>query len=903
MLASGDRLGPYQITAPLGAGGMGVVYRARDTRLGRDVAIKVLPPHLAETPDARARFDREARTISQLNHPHICTLHDIGSQDGIDYLVMELVEGETLARRLEKGPLAVAEVLVIGRQVAQALDRAHRAGVAHRDLKPGNIMLTKGGAKLLDFGLARAVAPASSGAAPSHAPTMTTPLAMTTPLTAEGAIVGTFQYMAPEQLEGREADARSDLWALGCVLYEMVTGARAFTGASQASLIAAIMERQPAPLSAVQPVTPPQLERVVARCLQKDPDARFQSAGDLAFALEHDAASTTITVARERPQSGEPSRPARGRVVAGVGLAAIAAGILLGLAIGGRPGSGPARSGEAAQQVRRFDLVLPDSLPLAYIGDTLLGVELRALALSPRGDVLAYVAKGRGPSQLVTMDLTTGATRALPGTQGAFCPFFSPDGDWLGFLCQTEVKKVAVRGSAPVVLASVEEPIGAQWLDAERLLIIERQGQALTYVRAGGGRLDSVKLAQRIGFAQFLGPDRTRLAWTTSRQMAAYEIASGKTSYLTIKGLQPQGSFDAADLLYGLAPVMLPSGQLLYVQGGSGGTLVGLPVEKGSLRPLADPVQIATDLRLSATAITAQVSIADGMAVYAEDPGSGVLRFVRRDADGREEALGFPPGEYGTFELSPDGQRLAVLKRPPSGLPELWIFDLARGTQERLHDAVYGLGNWSSDGRSLCVTAGGVGGARFGLRLRPGAVGVVDTLATERESTYGAVVESPDGRWSVYLNTDAGTITGPGGRSTSLPSLSGLSRFSPDGRWLAATFSEGGRSEVYICPVDDPNGRIRVSATGGEEPRWSADGSSIVYRFDNVWYRSSFVPGPQPAVGLPAVMFKGSYANVPGYSHDIFPDGSQLLVLGSGSEVARRLRVVTGLPALFTAAK
>lgn len=898
MLASGDRLGPYQIVAPLGAGGMGVVYRARDTRLGRDVAVKVLPPHLADTPEARARFDREARTISQLNHPHICTLHDIGSQDGVDYLVMELVEGETLARRLERGPLPVAEVLALGRQIAQALDRAHRAGVTHRDLKPGNVMLTKGGAKLLDFGLARSVGPASTAGATSGPPSLTTPLTMAHPLTAEGAIVGTFQYMSPEQLEGREADARSDLWALGCVLYEMTTGSRAFAGGSQASLIAAIMERQPPPLSTVQPVTPPHLERVVARCLQKDPDARFQSAGDLAFALEHDGSSATGSAGAAAPLRA-PARARRGGLVAGVGLAAVVAGALLGLALGGRLGAGADAGGAPAAPVRRFDLVLPDSLPLAYIGDSLLGVELRALALSPRADVLAYIAKGRGPSQLVVLDLVTGAARAVPGTQGAFCPFFSPDGEWIGFLGQTEVKKVAVRGSAPVVLAAVEEPTGAQWLDAERIVVVERQGLAVTHVRAGGGRLDTAKLSPRIGFAHFLSPARTHLAWTTARQMAAYELATGTTSYLTLKGLQPEGAFTATDLLYGLAPALLPSGHLLYVQSGSGGTLVGVPVEPGSVRPLGDPVQIATDVRLSATAITAQVSVADGIVVYAEDPGSGVLRFFRRHADGRDEVLAFPAGEYGTFELSPDGTRLAVLKRPPSGLPELWIFDLARGTQERAHDAVYGLSNWSADGLGLCVTVGGAGGSRRAIRLRPGVAGGIDTLATDAPSAIGVVVESPDRRWSLRLDGDAGVVVGPDGRGAEVPNLGGLARFSPDSRWLAATFSEGGRSEVYVCPVDDPARRIRVSAAGGEEPRWSADGRAIIYRFDNAWYRSSFAPGPQPVVGLPALLFKGAYANVPGYSHDLFPDGSHLLVLGSGGEVARKLKVVTGVEGVF----
>jgi Tol biopolymer transport system component len=894
MLAAGSRLGPYEIVAPLGAGGMGEVYRARDTRLGRDVAVKVLPPHLAETPEARARFDREARTISQLSHPHICTLHDIGRQDGIDYLVMELVDGETLARRLEKGALPVAEVLTLGRQIAQALDRAHRAGVVHRDLKPGNVMLTKGGAKLLDFGLARALGLAPTTDAMSQSPTMTGPL------TAEGTIVGTFQYMSPEQLEGREADARSDLWALGCVLYEMTTGVRAFNGGSQASLIAAIMERQPPPLSSVQPVTPPQLERVVTRCLQKDPDARFQSAGDLAFALEHDGASATGAAAGRHALPA--ARPGRGRLVAIVALAAVVAGVLLGVAISRRLGTASVAKGADTQPVRRFDLVLPDSLPLTYVGDAMLGIELKALALSPRADVLVYVGGRRGQSRLVTVDLATGTTQALPGTEGAFCPFFSPDGAWIGFLVQTELKKIAVRGSAPVVLAAVEEPTGAQWLDAERIAVIERQGQVLTFVRASGGRLDSQKTSPRIGFAQMLSPDRTRLAWAASRQMATYEFASGTTSYLTINGLEPEGSLVPANLLYGLMPTLLPSGHLLYVQAGSGGTLVGVPVERKTLRPLADPIQVATNLRVSSTGILAQLSAADGVLVYAEDPGSGTLRFVRRGADGQDKALAFPPGDYGAFELSPDGNRLAVIKRPPSGQPELWIFDLERGTQERLHDAIYGLGNWSADGLALCVTAGGAGGSRPALRLRLGGAGGADTLAVGTVSAYRAVVESPDGRWLLRLSADGGVVVGrgdPGGQGIEIRDISPLSRFSPDGNWLAGTYSEGGRSEIYVCPSDQPTRRVRVSTAGGEEPHWGSDGKTIVYRFENSWYRSSFQPGPQPAVGLPERVLTGPYVNVPGYSHAVFPDGSQLLVLGSGGDGTRRLRVVTGVEGLF----
>src|SRR5512136_2972168 len=323
-LAQGIRLGPYEILAQLGAGGMGEVYKARDTRLDRDVAIKVLPAHLSANPEVRARFDREAHAISQLNHPHICSLHDIGRQDGIDYLVMEYLEGETLAARLTKGPLPLAEVLRHGIEIANALDCAHRAGIVHRDLKPGNIMLTRGGAKLMDFGLARStrLSPVVGGL--SGSPTGSRPI------TAEGTIVGTFQYMAPEQLEGKEADARTDLWALGCVLYEMATGKRAFEGTSQASLIAAILKESPRSMSELQPLTPPALERITKRCLEKDPDGRFQSAKDLAFDLE----SMTATSVAPSPVAVGGAKPRRQRaavVIVGIGLAAalFAAGFFL----------------------------------------------------------------------------------------------------------------------------------------------------------------------------------------------------------------------------------------------------------------------------------------------------------------------------------------------------------------------------------------------------------------------------------------------------------------------------------------------------------------------------------------------------------------------------------------------
>lgn len=442
-LGPGARLGPYEISAPIGAGGMGEVYLARDSRLARTVAIKVLPASTAAQPEVRQRFEREARAVSVLNHPHICTLHDIGQQDGVDYLVMEYLEGESLAERLKKGPLPLDQALRIATEVAEALDRAHRTGITHRDLKPANIMLTKkDGAKVLDFGLAK-MREHRAGAVPGG-PGESLMQTLTSPLTSEGSIVGTLPYMAPEQLEGKEADARSDIFAFGAVLYEMVTGRRAFEGASQASLIAAILEREPAPVCEAQPLAPALLERLVRACLAKDPDQRRQTAHDVLLDLKWIADPGT----EPRPVVPRASR------TRAVWIAAILIASLVGASLWrfGRPGATPGRT-------MRFGIALPSG---QYFGGSWWWYP--SIALSPDGNHIAYVATHDGAAQLYLRDVGEWVRRPLPGTGDAHTPFFSPDGQWLGAIGDGKLLKIPVAGGPPVTIAAFPyEVYGACW--------------------------------------------------------------------------------------------------------------------------------------------------------------------------------------------------------------------------------------------------------------------------------------------------------------------------------------------------------------------------------------------------------------------------------------------------------
>ena len=480
-LSAGTKLGPYQVLSAIGAGGMGEVYKARDTRLDRTVAIKVLPSHLADRSELRERFEREAKTIASLNHPHICALYDIGQQDGIDYLVMEYLEGETLAQRLQKGPLPIEQVLQFAIEIADALDKAHRKSITHRDLKPGNVMVTKAGTKLLDFGLAKLKQEAS----PENV-SLSDLSTAADPLTAQGTILGTLQYMAPEQVEGKEVDARTDIFAFGAVAYEMATGKRAFEGKTQASLIAKIMEIDPPPISTLQPMTPPALDRVVKKCLAKDPDDRWQAAKDLCDELKWIAGGSSQAV----PLPIAPSRAIRifgRRELILTSGASLLVGTVAGLAVWNLKPS------PSAFPVIRTVITLPPGQQLAGLENG------SALALSPDGTHLAYVASQGGTQQIYLRAMESIESKPMSGTEGAVSPFFSPDGQWVGFFAGAKLKKISVSGGSAINLGDAAFPRGSSWGSQGTIIFAPSGDSVILRVPDVGGSSQPVTRLEKRG--------------------------------------------------------------------------------------------------------------------------------------------------------------------------------------------------------------------------------------------------------------------------------------------------------------------------------------------------------------------------------------------------------------------
>jgi serine/threonine protein kinase len=825
-LSPGTRLGPYDIVSALGAGGMGEVYRARDTRLDRSVAIKVLPAAIAGDPQARERFEREARAVAALNHPHICTLHDIGrhvAADGsaIDFLVLEHLEGETLAARLEKGPLLLDQALRWATEVAAALDRAHRAGIVHRDVKPANIMLTKAGAKLLDFGLAKLKAPAT----PISLSGMTQ--RATSPGTAQGTILGTIQYMAPEQVEGKEADARSDIWALGAVLYEMLTGTRPFVGDTPASVIGAILKDRPPPISTRQPMTPRMLDVLVARCLAKDQDERWQSIADVGHQL---AAIASIPVdAGEVTPTTRSARISPWMLAAGVvGMSAVVAAVAIGV--------GARRPTESTE--RPSVRIVLDLGP-----DVSLTSDIPVVVLSPDGTRIVFVSTGPDRiSRLSTRRLDQVESTSLPGTDGASAPFFAPDGMWVAFFAVGKLKKTRLDGGEPVVLVDAPAGRGGSWGEDGTIVAALDQRRGLSAVPSSGGAVSSLteladgELTHR--WPTIL-PGGKAVLFTVGSVPGNYSTAS-----IAVAPLHNNPGKARRILLpnAGMAPNYLSSGHLVYV---SNGTLYAVPFDVDRLEVRGTQVPVLEDLSDSVAFGTAQLTFSHtGAMLYrsGRNTGRSVVQWLA--GNGKTESMWGEPAQYQYPKVSPDGSRLAVAVADGSN-NDIWVYDWQRGSKTRLTGgpAVDSFPIWSPDGQHIVFQSAGQLQFVRADRAAP-AKPLTAPIGRSFPTTF-----TPDGRQLLFYEIK------PGGgsliKSMSVDMKSGtqagrepelvrevtagnpVPAVSPDGRWIAYAATDSGPYEVYVRAFPDNGRQWPVSAGGGNYPVWSRTRQELFYRTED----------------------------------------------------------------------
>ena len=841
-LRAGQRLGPYEIESALGAGGMGEVYRARDTRLGRIVAIKVLGAHLSDKPELRERFEREAHAVANLHHPHICILHDVGREGDTDYIVIEYLEGETLAQRLTKGPLPLDQALEIGAQIADALGAAHRQGITHRDLKPANIMLTKSGAKLLDFGLAKLTAPVDGGA---------TTLPTIGATSSAGMIVGTIHYMAPEQLEGKPADARTDIYAVGAVMQEMVTGRRFFDG--------------------IVPLAPPALDRAVKRCLAKDPDDRWQSARDLAAELKWigeggaDAAALPVLAPTSRRRT---MALAGGGLLAGAAAAAVAARMLM-----------PSASPPPAQTARMI-ITLPP-------GDTFPTNQNQGgadISLSPAGDQIVYAAEHAGALQLFLRQMDSFETRALPGTVGATNPFFSPDGQTVGFFADGKLKRIPAAGGPVTTITSGQGWTAATW-EGDTILFVDTPGGPLLQVSAEGGEPHAFREAAGGGVAapSFLPGGRA----------VAYSISPGPYGAGGIVARSKDETAEHILVSNATSPRYVASGHLIYWRAGS---LFAAPFDATALKITGPEVPVVEDVVLGGFSVSRTGSLA-----YVTGASGTPRRLVWMDRSGPSTPLDAPDRPYDSPQISPDGGRVAIEIGS-----QTWIYDLVRGSLTRL--AFEGGTNdspiWSADGKRIAVRSDRAGVNRVFWQLADGSGGA-------EQLTDGSIGQlprsfSPDGRWLAYQENDQKTrrnvwLLRLADRSKqpflTTPATEGAAKFSPDGRWIAYVSDESGKPEVYVQPFPTSAGKWQVSTDGGTEPAWNRNGHELFYRSGDRMMAVDVTTQPSFSSGRPRMLFQGKYVRsdfpLTGTAYDVTADGQRfLMVEETGGTTPTQINVV-----------
>lgn len=864
-LAAGMRLGPYEILAPLGAGGMGEVYRARDTRLNRVVALKTLAHHLSSSPELKRRFEREARMISSLSHPHICTLFDVGQEAGLDFLVMEYLEGETLAHRLARGYLSPEHVLQYGIQIADALEQAHRRGVIHRDLKPGNIMLTKSGVKLLDFGLAKL-------AAPEPSPVTAALFQLATEdsnLTDAGVIMGTFQYMSPEQLEGKEADARTDIFALGAVLYEMATGKPSFTGKSRTGLIASILSSEPASITVLQPMTPPGLDRAVKICLAKDPDERWQTAHDFKLQLKG--------IAEGGSQAGEPlplatRRRIRERTARALLMVATVGAVLLTI--------GHVRRAPAPPHAIRFTIEPPP--------DSAFGERIQ-FNISRDGSQIAYVAYDPSGKPFVWVrPIDSFAARQLAGTAGANFPSWFPDSRTIAFFADGKLQKISASGGPPEPVCKVRVDRGASW-NHEGVLLVGampdgpiRRISVDDCVQKDVTGVDSSKHFDH-AWPSFL-PDGHHFLYSALSLDKNHQIwvslLDSRESRLVLR--------NASDPTY-------VSGYLLFDRNG---IVMAQPFDPQSFR-ISGEAQAIVEHQLVFAGLGgwANYSASEtGTLVYQlQAETQGQLSWF--DSNGREIAKLTEPGYFDSVRISPDGRRLlASGNDPQTHLGDVWSYDLGRRTWIRLTFNPTPGGKtpiWSRDGTRMVFMVAAAGGAVADLYEKTAVASSEAQLLLHSEFNKQPTDWSPDGRFVLFENEDPQTgidlwtidlqshKASPVAR-TKFDEKEG--RFAPDGKWLAYTSDESGVPEVYVQPFPRPGEKIQVSRGGGSAPEWRGDGKQLYYISpESKLMAANVKTAPSLIVGAPQALFA-----LPKHcQYEVAPDGRRFLVNALVSGEAR----------------
>jgi serine/threonine-protein kinase len=874
-LAQGTTLGPYQIDRPLGAGGMGEVYRAIDGRLERTVAIKVLPEHVAADVESKQRFEREAKTVASLSHPHICPIFDVGEQDGIHFLVMEYLDGETLAQRLRSGALPLSNALRYATEIADALDKAHRRGIVHRDLKPSNIMLTATGAKLLDFGLAKLARPGTVGNVTHNA--------AGEPLTGQGRLVGTVPYMAPEQVQGRETDSRTDLFAFGAVLYEMVTGERAFDADGQADLIGAILKDDVPPASLRQPSTPPALDGAIQRCLAKDREDRWQSAGDLGYELQRIATEQT-SASNRRTDAARGRRRERWWWAASVLAVAIVAGLLAIPAVRG------VRSANPSSPVK-FAVTLPDGLRL--------GPEKSVMpfAVAPGGERVVFSAlDANNVSRLYVRELQDVEIRALPGTEGGFGPFFSPDGTWLGFAVAGALRKIRLNGGAVLTIAdnALDEQFGgAAWGPDDTVIFAPTRIAGLSRVPASGGiptpvtTPDGDKGEVSHFLPEFL-PGGGAVLFT---MRAGLNAAPSRIEVVSLDtGERRVVAEHASNARYSRTGHVVFAGDGLLE-----GSLWAVPFDARTPGAIGPQVRVLDSLRSTG-----------GIGGYAM-AGSDTLAYLPRGTRAPEELVWVDESGVGltltetTGNLmfprqSPDAKRLAVTNRREDLRSGIWILDLHRAGVPILFSSQSRndhLPVWTPDGTRVVFSSlrdANTDGAANLYWKRIDAAGEAERL-TRSLHHQDPGSWSPDGKllafaeghqdtqWDVWLLDMDSRTPRPLIRT---PARERHPMISPDGKWLAYASNETGQDEVYVQAFPDGGQKQRISNGGGNEPLWARDQRRLFYRRANDVVAVTIASGHPLAIGPSAVVASGAYEGAVGNgapNYDVSADGRRLLMV------------------------